>query len=264
MSVHASPRHGAGRAPKPLATLTVVRREDLHPDMVRVWFSHQGFEASPSSDAYLKLLFSPDGPVSAPPADDERPTTRTYTVRAIDDETATIALDFVIHGDEGLAGPWATAAAPGQVVLARGPGGAWTPRAEADFHLFVGDESAVPAIAAGLERLEDDARGLVIVETHRHLLDLGAPTGVEVRWIIRGDEPYRDERLADEVASLVWDDLGDVSVFAHGERGAMKALRRAFSAHSLPRERLSLSGYWAAGRAEDQFQVEKRTEVGVV
>lgn len=264
MSVTQNPQHGEGRPPRPLATLTVVRREDLHAEMVRVWFSHEGLELTSFTDSYVKLLFSHDGPITTAPAADERPTTRTYTVRSIDPENATIALDFVVHGDEGLAAPWAAAAVPGEKVLARGPGGAWSPSTDADFHLFVGDESAAPAIAAGVERLGPDARGLAIIETHQHRVSIQAPAGVEVRWVVRGEEAYRDERLADEVAALPWDDLGSVNVFAHGERGAMKALRKVFAPLELGRERLSLSGYWAFGRAEDQFQAEKRTDLGKV
>ena len=254
----------ATRPQKPLTTLTVIGREDLHPEMVRLWFSHRGFDASPASDAYLKLLFDLNGPLTAPPAEGERPATRTYSIRAVDPTNQTIALDFVVHGDQGLAGPWAARALPGQQVFARGPGGAWSPPTEADFHLFVGDESAAPAISAGLERLDDGARGLVIIETHRHLLELPHPAGVEVRWLVRGDDDYRDERLADTVNDLPWDQFGDVSVFAHDERGAMKALRAVLGPRELARDRLSLSGYWAFGRAEDQFQLEKRTTVGAV
>lgn len=264
MSEQQIAHRGEGRPPKPLTRLTVVARQDLHPEMVRLWFSHEGFEPIPASDAYVKLLFDQDGPLTAAPVEGERPTTRTYTVRALDPAHQTIALDFVVHGEQGLAGPWAARALPGEQVFARGPGGAWAPRPEADFHLFVGDESAAPAIAAGLERLGDDARGLVIIETHRHRLELPDRAGVEVRWLVRGDDDYREDRLAEAVAALPWDELGDVSVFAHGERGAMKALRRVLAPRELPRDRVSLSGYWASGRAEDQFQAEKRTAVGAV
>ncbi|MGD8215681.1 siderophore-interacting protein [Aestuariimicrobium sp. Y1814] len=250
------------RPAKPLARLTVVRREQLHPDLVRVWFSTEGFQVGEFSDSYVKLLFDDHGPVSTPPAEGERPTTRTYSVRTIEDDL--LALDFVVHGDEGLAAPWAAAAEPGEVVLARGPGGAWSPRTEADFHLFLGDESALPAIAAGLERLPTDARGLVVIEACEHTLDLRHPDGVEVRWLVRGDEDYRAERLADQVRDLDWAALGDVSIFAHGERGSMRALRPVFTPLGLDKDRLSLSGYWARGRVEDQFQAEKRTEVGRV
>ena len=49
--------------------------------------------------------------------------TRTYTVRAYDAARRRLTLDFVVHGDEGLAGPWAAAAMPGDTLLLSGPGG---------------------------------------------------------------------------------------------------------------------------------------------
>ncbi|MGA4508865.1 siderophore-interacting protein [Propionibacteriaceae bacterium G1746] len=257
------------RTPKPVVELTVSSRETLSSELVRLWLAHERFEPSEHTDSYVKLLFDDHGPLAAPPADDgPRAMTRTYTVRAHDAVANELALDFVVHGDEGLAAPWAVHCQPGDRVLAYGPGGAWSPAEDADFHLFVGDASALPAIAAGLERLQyidSRARGLALIEVHHEgVNDLVPPAGVEVRWVVRGDEPYREERLADEVAALDWTTLGDVSVFAHGERGAMKALRRLFTQLQVPRERLSLSGYWALGRVEDEFQAEKRTEVGKV
>lgn len=252
------------RPSKSLNPLTVVAREDISPDLVRVHFGYDAFEPNEHADAYVKLLFDENGPLQHPPAEGERPVTRTYTVHSVDPDARRLALDFVVHGDDGLAAPWARRCAPGERVLARGPGGKWSPPADAQFHLFVGDESALPAIAAGLQRLDADARGLVLAEVHRHRVDPPAPAGVEVRWFVRGEEPYREDRLAEAVRGLPWDDFGDVSVFAHGERGAMKALRRVFTERGLARERLSLSGYWAFGRVEDEFQAEKKTELGQV
>ena len=75
-----------------------------------------------------------------------------------------MAIDFVIHGDEGLAGPWAAHAQPGDEISFMGPGGKWAPSADADAHLLVGDEAAIPAIAAALEALPADARASVFLE----------------------------------------------------------------------------------------------------
>ena len=44
------------------------------------------------------------------------PFTRTYTVRWVDPVAQELAIDFVIHGDEGLAGPWAASAQPGDTA----------------------------------------------------------------------------------------------------------------------------------------------------
>ena len=36
---------------------------------------------------------------------EQLPVSRTYTVRRVDRGAAELAIDFVVHGDEGLAGP---------------------------------------------------------------------------------------------------------------------------------------------------------------
>ena len=56
-----------------------------------------------------------------------------------------------------------------------------------------------------------------------------------------------------------------VDVFAHGEREAMKELRRILHTEwGLDRRSMSLSAYWAKGRSEDRFQAEKREPVGQI
>ena len=249
------------RTQRPLTLMTVRSKEWLNPAMLRIIFHAPGLAPTEFTDAYVKLLFNDNGPITENPG--ERPPTRTYTLRAFDPETEEATLDFVIHGDEGRAAPWAAKCNPGDQVLARGPGGRWAPSPDVDFHLFIGDESSVPAIAGALERLDEQAKGLVIVETHEHDLTLPTPADVEVRWLI-AERPYRPSRLAEAVGELDWHAFGDVEVFAHGEREAIKALRPVLSAHVADRSRLSISGYWAYGRAEDQFQAEKKTDIGKI
>ncbi|MDU7359735.1 MAG: siderophore-interacting protein [Propionibacteriaceae bacterium] len=252
----------AARPAIPTRRLTVVRKVLLGTSTVRITFGVEEFDHPGYADSYVKLLFDEHGPLQEVP--DERPTLRTYTVRHFDEQAGEVTVDFVVHGAQGLAGPWAARCEPGDTVLARGPRGKWSPLPEADFHLFVGDEAALPAIEAGLEQLASDARGLVVVETRHDTRPLPTPEHVDVEWLNRGDEPYDEERLARCVDALPWDAFGAVSVFAHGERGAMKALRKVFKAHDVAPERLSISGYWAYGRIEDQFQAEKKTEIGKI
>ena len=265
------------RPARPTTHLEIVGKEWLSPHMLRLFFGGDNFEAFEDrgfADAYIKLLFAPDGRAYPQPIDNaairaerpstEWPTTRTYTVRSVDTGARRIAVDFVIHGDSGIAAPWAVAVEIGDLVQFVGPGGAWSPVAEADFHLFVGDESSAPAIAAGLERLPSDAVGAVVIEASKHPLELPAPEGVNVQWTVRGDKPYAPNVLAELVRGLELPDAADLSVFAHGEREAMKGLRKVFKELEIPRERLSISGYWAYGRIEDEFQAEKRTPIGEV
>ncbi len=163
------------RRPKPQTMLHVTRTERLTPRLVRVWLGGPGFAAfTPNghTDMYVKLLFTPEGSVPSAPLDlaearaslprDQVPVTRTYTVRRVRPEAAELALDFVTHGDAGLAAPWALRAQPGDLLLLQGPGGAYSPLPEADFHVIAGDESALPAIASALEALPSHARGLAL------------------------------------------------------------------------------------------------------
>lgn len=248
------------RRTRPSFSLEVVETERLSPHLVRVRVGGDGFssyEDRPETDKYAKLLFDAEDP-------EPRPVTRTYTIRRADTEARTLDLDFVVHGDEGLAGPWADAASAGDAIRLIGPGGGYAPRADASAHLLAGDLSAVPAIASALESLPATARGtaLIEVESDDAILDLAAPRGVEVRWIV--DPAHDVETLANHVRELPAFPE-DVHVFAHGERESVKTLRRVlFDERALERGQVSLSGYWARGRTEDRFQAEKRESIGQI
>lgn len=238
----------------------MVATQRLSAHLVRVTLGGEAFaqfQNRPETDKYVKLKFTTPAPESAP-------VTRTYTVRRVDAVAATLDIDFVVHGDEGLAGPWAAGAQIGDRIELMGPGGGFTPDAAADWLLFAGDLSALPAIAAALESLPEESvgRAFIEVESDDEVLPLAAPDGVEIEWII--DPAHDVEALAAVVRQCDWRD-GDVQVFAHGERESMKALRRVlFDERGLDRARVSLSGYWARGRTEDRFQAEKQQPIGQI
>lgn len=261
--------------------MEVLRREQLSPHLVRLHLGGSGFDAfAPNgfTDAYVKIHFAKPSLGLEPPYDlealretlapEDLPVRRTYTVRAVDPVERSLAIDFVVHGSEGIAGPWADAAQPGDRVVFAGPGGAYRPDPTADWYLFAGDESALPAMAAALESLPDDARGVALVEVHAadDEIPVSHPEGVELRWLHRGSTVAAGTStvLPDAVRGLVGRP-GRVQVFAHGERETMKALRDIlFTQWSLPRADVSLSGYWAYGRTEDRFQAEKREPIGQI
>ena len=268
------------RAPRPQIILEVVRSSWVTPHLVRLTLGGPGFadfQPKDATDSYVKISFAKPELGLEPPYDlaalretlapADLPVTRTYTVRRVDQAAGTIDIDFVVHGDEGIAGPWAAAAQPGDRVVLAGPGGAYRPDPTADWHLFAGDESAIPAIAAALEALPAEAKGLAFLEIggRDDLVELDHPAGVQLIWVGRA---ARDESTAALLATAIsghpWPD-GRVQVFAHGERESMKALREVFlTQRGLDRSQLSLSGYWAYGRTEDRFQAEKREPIGVV
>lgn len=250
----------------------VIRTERITPHMQRVVLGGEGlarFTAGDCTDHYVKLLFPPAGVSYPEPFDmatiraelprDQWPVTRTYTVRHWDRELPELTLDFVVHGDEGLAGPWAANAKPGDAVRMLGPGGAYTPDPEADWHLLAGDESALPAIAAALERLPEGARvhAYVEIEDAAEQQAIEGPQGGAVTWLHRGRRPV-GEALLEAVRALEFP-AGEVQAFVHGEAGFVKELRRYLRMErEVPRERLSISGYWRLGHNEDGWQAAKR------
>ncbi|SED74307.1 siderophore-interacting protein [Streptomyces sp. TLI_105] len=250
----------------------VVHTERITPHMVRVVLGGpglDGFSADTYTDHYVKLLFAPEGVAYPEPFDMERiraefpreqwPTTRTYTVRAWDPVHRELTIDFVVHGDEGLAGPWAARAQAGETVRFLGPGGGYAPDPAADWHLLVGDESALPAIAAALERLPEGARAHVLIEVADATEEqkLASGTGIDVTWLHRGDRPT-GEALVEAVTALDFP-AGDVHAFVHGEAGFVKELRRHLRLdRGVARERLSISGYWRLGKSDEAWRAIKR------
>ncbi len=257
---------------------TVLRTERPAPSLVRLVVGGpglDGFEALACTDSYVKLVFvHDDAPRPLPRTEvgrvdvdavrdalppEHAPRQRSYTVRAFDETARELTLDVVVHGDEGVAGPWAAAARPGDEVLLMGPGGGYAPDPDAGRHLLVGDASALPAIAVALERLPDHARGHALVEVHdaTEQIDLAVPAGVQLTWVHQGDA-RPGERLTTAVLDVPWDD-DDVHAFVHGEAATVKELRRYLRLQrGLGLDRLSISGYWRLGVDDEGWRASKR------
>ncbi len=147
-----------------------------------------------------------------------------------------------------------------------GPGSDYSPDADASWHLFAGDLAALPAIASALEALQAHARGAALIEidSAEDAIDLERPAGVEVAWLVNPDVADTGF-LARAAEDATWPvERGAVQVFAHGERESVKAIRKVLRELGIQRDRISISGYWARGRAEDVFQAEKRTPIGQI
>lgn len=262
------------RRPRPAPLVgVVVRTELLAATMVRVVVGVDGFEPSPHADSYVKVVFLPDGTerplredgrldldaVRATLPADQQPRQRSYTVRAWDAAARELTLDFVVHGDEGIAGPWSAKAQPGDEVLLVGPGGAWSPDPAAASHLFAGDASALPAIAVALERLPVDAVGHAVIEVHgpEDEIPLTFPPGVHVHWVHQGIG-VAGLALVDALTALP-ELPAPVSAFVHGEAGAVRELRKHVRVdRGLSRDQLSVSGYWRLGADDEGWRATKR------
>jgi len=269
---------------RPVHTFVVLRTEQVMPHMIRVVLGGNGFDTfTPSefTDSYVKLIFLPAGAdVAALPQPltldsfaglpaATQPVLRTITVRHADPAARELAVDIVVHGEHGVAGPWAATAQPGQPLYVMGPSGAYAPDPSADWHLLAGDETALPAISAALEALPADAIGQVFIEVAgpEDELSLTAPEGVQVNWLYRGgradlvgeDRAGDFAPLVEAVKTAFWMP-GQVHAFVHGEAQAVMHNLR----HYIRKERgvdakwASISGYWRRGRTEESFRQWKK------
>jgi NADPH-dependent ferric siderophore reductase len=259
------------RRSRPLISAEVLRTERVTPHMIRVVLGGAGlagFTVGEYTDLYVKLQFKQPGVVYPEPFDleavrrdlprEQWPKTRTYTIRSWDPAAGELAIDFVHHGDEGIAGPWAAAAQPGDTVHFSGPGGGYAPSAEADWHLLAGDESALPAISAALERLPEGATAHVFIEVADAAEEqkLSSPGAAEIVWLHRGDRQI-GAALVEAVRGLEFGP-GAVHAFVHGEANFVKELRHCLKLErGLDPRQHSISGYWRRGTDEDGWQSTK-------
>jgi NADPH-dependent ferric siderophore reductase len=262
----------ANRPARPTTVGVVTRVEELTPHMVRVVVGGEGLAKlaiGEFTDHYIKVLFTRPGVTYPEPFDlnairetmpqDTWPAVRTYTVRRWVPEVPELWVDFVVHGDEGVAGPWAVRVEAGDQVRFMGPGGGYAPSPDADWHLLAGDESALPAIAAALEGMPAGVtvKAFIEVADEREVQKLETPADAEIVWL------YRDGRqvgaaLVDAVRGLTFPD-GVVHAFVHGEASFVKELRGHLRLErGLPMRQLSISGYWRRGLNEDGWQSTKR------
>jgi NADPH-dependent ferric siderophore reductase len=260
------------RRPRIPLTVTVRRTEQLTPSLIRVVLGGDDlarFEPSPHADSYVKIVFLSAGIDYPQPLDlnevrnslpaDAQPRLRTYTVRQFDADRCELTLDVVVHGDEGLAGPWARRAAPGDEVLLMGPGGDYSPDPSADWHLLAGDESALPAIAVAAERLPEGVPAHLLIEVAgaEDEIPLTLPASATLTWLHRGTE-RPGTALVPAVQDLPWLP-GRTHAFVHGEADFVRRVRKLLLVErQVPRSQVSISGYWRLGNDDEGWRAAKR------
>lgn len=251
----------------------VERTEWLTPTLVRVVLGGpglQGFDVPDATDTYVNVAIPPAGAPYAgvfSPAEvkdahaaEHWPVRRRYTVRDWDAAAGLLSIDFVVHGDHGVAGPWAAAATPGDVLVFEGPGSGYRPDPEADWHLLVGDESALPAIAASLAAVPAGRRVVVrlVCDGPDHEVPLSSPGELDLVWLHRTGAEDDADLLPDAVADLAWPD-GRVHAFIHGEADEIRKIRRHLLAdRRLDRASMSCSPYWRRTMTDEAWRAVKR------
>ncbi len=251
----------------------VIRTETLTPSLVRVVLGGAGladYEHVPFTDAYVNVALPPAGASYVAPFDpaeirerlapEEWPLRRRYTVAAWDAAARELTVDFVVHGDAGAAGPWARDAAPGDRLVLTGPSGDYSPDPTADWHLMVGDESALPAIAASAAVVPAGVPLVVrlVCDGPHHELPLHTDVALDVRWLHRSGDDGDADLLVRAVRDLPFL-RGRVHAFVHGEAGEIRDVRRhVLGERQVPRAHVSVSAYWRRFMTDEAWRQVKR------
>jgi NADPH-dependent ferric siderophore reductase len=174
-----------------------------------------------------------------------RPVVRNYTARAFRPDPAELDVDFVVHGIDGVAAPWAVAAQEGDEVALIDQGRGWRAPVTGH-HVLVADESGVPAVAGILRDLDPDATGVAVLEVFdpADRQELPAPGGFRVEWLVRRPDQAPGALALPRLAAL---DLGRgrTTAFAVGESAlATGARRHLVRERAFPKEDVVFCGYW--------------------
>src|SRR5580700_5315639 len=171
-----------------LLDLEVIGVEDVAPHVRLITMTSSdlvGFEYTPGQD----LLFEfPDG---------DRALRRRYTIRRSDPAEGTADFEIEIHDGRGPATRWAATAKPGEHLKAIGPRGQIGLRPAATSHLFVVDDSAMPAAFAMLEALPTDTPATALLVTSHDPKSRPTPTGTPATSLVWLDQAEMYEMLTD-------------------------------------------------------------------
>ena len=261
--------------------LEVLRTQWLSQSMVRVVAGGEGFadfESNGAADQHVKLHFANPALGLVPPyemrslrgrlAREDLPVSRSYTIRRHDPAAREITIDFFIHGADGVGGTWAAGAKPGDLLVLSKPKGRFRPDPGAEQHLYVGDESAIPAIAAALEMLPRNAVGQVFLEVDsaEDEFEIDRPAGMALHWVHRSGEPSATSTMLANALRELPAAHGQVEILALGERSAVQEIRRLLSHWDLDQRRITTSNYWTPGKARRSWSraPETRTDAGSI
>ncbi|WP_086932883.1 siderophore-interacting protein [Agarilytica rhodophyticola] len=234
----------------------VKQKTYITPHLLRITFKGNALAEFPADaqGGYIKLLFESDHRA--------KPEMRTYTIRHIDHQQQTIEVDFVAHGDQGLASRWAQTCTIGSALEIRGPGPRKLANPQADWYFFIGDLSSLPAINVNLEHLQENAVGyvMIVVDNDSDIHPVNTPKGVVVEWIkTSNNAENRAKTVMDTVAKKNWLN-GDCAVWLAGEFTMVKHLKTYFRDHrKIEKQNAYYSSYWKQGLTEPDHKKEKQT-----
>jgi len=190
--------------------------------------------------------------------DADKPIPRPFTVRNFNSKTRELAVDLVVHPNGGAGCAWAVGAEPGDRI------GFLVPSIQLedvpdesaiDWHLMLGDDTAIPAFASFLHHLPAGARAHVFVEVAAAADEQPLPSSADatITWLHRGDAaPGTCGLLERALQEFAWPEgRGYVRVISEAkEVGRMRRFLR--EERGLDRRSYSVNVYWRLGRSITQ------------
>ncbi len=223
--------------------------------------------ASASFDDHVKVFFPipgdrrPARPVSAPDGraffPEGRPVSRDFTPCRHDVAKNEIELEFVLH-EGGTAGDWARQAKPGQMLGIAGPRGSKVIPTGFDWHVLIGDETALPAIGRRLEELPERVLAIAVIEVvdASEEVTFSAAGEPSVIWCHRRFSVRRGAALMRVLHRLVLPE-GEGFVWAAGESSVIREVRRYLCAErGVAAKRINTAGYWKDGAVDVHERIE--------
>ena len=223
--------------------LEVIESEDLGPSMRRIRLAGDdlnSFEYQPGQDLMLVL------------SGGERPLCRRYTIRGYDAHSRSIELNIVVHGIHGPGAEWAISTRAGDRVNGVGPRGKIFLNRQADWHLFLVDESGAPGALHMLEALPEDMPAQAYLEVSSPEDEMPTVTDpTRVNWLYRGDTPAIASTMLEE--AMISADLPDGrgQIYIAGEVQIVGAVARAALSLGFKPDQLSPKAYWGRAKANE-------------
>ena len=211
-----------------LLDLEVIGIDEVAPHVRLVTMASSdlvGFEYTPGQD----LLFEfPDG---------DRTLRRRYTIRRSDTALGIADFEIEMHDGRGPATRWAAKAEIGEHLEAIGPRGGIKLRPAATSHLFVVDDSAMPAAFALLEALpvETPATALLVTSHGAKSRPTTAVAATSLVWL---DQTEVLEMLSDLHPAA------DTAAYLFGERHLIRTAEELLITSGLDRDAMTSKAYW--------------------
>ena len=222
--------------------VTVARINHVSPGFASITFHGEALAdfTSLSFDDHVKFMFND--------ANGEQ-VRRDYTPRRFDRDARELDIEFALHGHGGAAA-WARNATVGQPAIIGGPRGSMILPLQMDWHLLIGDDSALPAVTRRLEELPAGARvqAVLLVDTPDRRT-FATQAHADIHWVASEDEllqVLKDVPLQ-AGAGLAW---------GGGEAALMVRVRELLIDKGMPRQAAKVSAYWKRGVADHHERLE--------